>query len=329
MNEFEIISRLTREAPRKSGVLVTGIGDDCAVASFARDRDVLITTDALIEGVHFEREWTDGRTLGRKALAVNLSDIAAMGGEPRLFFVSMGLRRDFDLSYIDALYSGMNEMAARFGAVMSGGDTVLSPDRIFLSITVVGDVPEGAAIRRSGARSGDLIYVSGKIGSSALGLIALQRRAEGQALERYVECHLDPTPRVELGRWLRETGLVTSMIDISDGLISDLRHVVDESGVGYAIDAGLVPAEEGFIDAARDLGCDPYEIMLAGGEDYELLFTVKSEAQGKFEQMIRNSPCGVQLCKIGEIVGDSSVRGVFLDGKRLQLRKTGFDHFDE
>lgn len=327
MTEFDLIAHLTRDLPRTGPDLSAGVGDDCAVVAGPEGRDWLLTTDALVEGIHFRREWTDLSVLGRKALSVNISDIAAMGGTPRFFLVALGVPAAEAEATAGALYQGVREVAARHGVVLIGGDTVASPSGLLLSIAAIGEVRRGAALLRRGARPGDPIYVTGTMGGAALGLACLRRGERGGEAASFIRRHLDPEPRVDEGRWIAATGMATAMIDLSDGLLADLGHVADESDVGFTIEAGCVPRDPGFEATARAVGTDPAALMLAGGEDYELLFTVDARCTEEFEALRQKRP-GVAIIRVGTIEAAKASRSVLDEaGRPLQLTTRGFDHF--
>lgn len=328
MNEFELIAKLTKNVPSVAPGLVQGVGDDCAIIAGPDGKDWLITQDALLENVHFRREWTDMATLGNKALAVNLSDIAAMGGTPRFYLVSIGLPGDMRAKCAEQIYAGMRECAATFGVELIGGDTVRSTGGLTLSLTAIGETRKDAAILRRTARAGDVIYVTGTLGAAALGLACLNNgECEGDA-DRFINRHKGPTPRVEAAQALSKAGVATAMIDLSDGLVGDLGHVADASGVGYRIELLGIPVENGFRALARRIGVNPEELMLAGGEDYELLFTVRPAHADAFDQNVAPD-LGLPASRIGVIVAEKHRREIVdADGKFFVPEIRGFDHFE-
>lgn len=328
MNEFELIARLTKDAPRKAPDLVQGVGDDCAVIAGPDGKDWLITQDGFMEGVHFRREWTDMATLGRKAMAVNLSDIAAMGGRPRFFVVTIGLPTDLSARCAEQIFAGMQERAGELDVGLIGGDTVRSESGLALSLTVVGEVEQGRAILRCTARAGDIVYVTGTVGSAALGLRCLNSGEVGDEVAPFVGRHSDPSPRVKAGMALAKSKMATSMIDVSDGIMADLGHIAECSGVGFRIELLRLPVDEGFRALARKIGASPAELSVAGGEDYELLFTVRPAHAGKFEKdVLPNLDVGAQ--RIGVIVREKDRREVTdADGKFFVPAVGGFDHFE-
>jgi len=327
MTEFELIASLTEGAPRLAPELKCGVGDDCAVIAGPAGRDWLVTADALVEGVHFRREWTDLRTLGRKSIAVNLSDIAAMGGTPRFYIVCIAIPDGVGPNGAMELYAGMRERACQYGAALIGGDTSSSHSGLFISITVIGEVESGRALQRSGARAGDAIYVTGAFGGAAMGLECLKASRRDAASAHFVQRHLDPVPRLDAGEALLRSGMVSGMIDASDGLYADLSHIAEASGAGFEIEERLVPREPGFDALARELKADPMSLLLGGGEEYELIFTVKSASAREFEDDVKPG-LPIQVSRVGAIVADKGSRVVRAgDGTQLAVRNLGFDHF--
>jgi thiamine-monophosphate kinase len=266
--------------------------------------------------------------LVRKSLAVNVSDIAAMGAIPRFYLVSIALPKKTAFKDVSEFYRGMKEVAGKHGLVLIGGDTVRSPHELFVSIMVVGEVKKGHAILRSGAMGGDAIYASGTFGGSALGLHCLKKNLRGRAVKCFIKKHVEPEPNVRLGRWLCGLGLVNAMIDVSDSLLADLSHIADESGVGFVVDADRVPVEKGFEKLACACGLDPLNLALTGGEDYGLVFTVGRKNVGRFEKKLRTRPKNSSVKRIGTILANKNLR-IVCSGreKNLRLANIGFDHF--
>jgi thiamine-monophosphate kinase len=310
MNEFELIARLTKDAPKTAPDLVRGVGDDCAVIAGPEGKDWLVTQDGLMEGIHFRREWTDMASLGRKALAVNLSDIAAMGGRPRFYAVTLGLPADLRAKCAEQIFAGMHELASEFGVGLIGGDTVRSASGLALSIT------------------GDVVYLTGTAGSAALGLACLHKGDSEEESAPFVNRHKDPEPRVKAGELLGECGMVTSMIDVSDGVMADLGHIAGCSGVGFRIELIRIPVDDSFRALARKIGANPAELAISGGEDYELLFTVRPAHAEEFEKKVLPG-LGVGAARIGVIVREKKRREVTdVDGKFFVPAMAGFDHFE-
>jgi len=300
---------------RPNRAVLTGIGDDCAVLRPLPGRDSLVTTDFTLEGIHFRRDWHPPESVGHRCLARGLSDIAAMGGEPVAVFLSLALPRDLRQAWVDRFARSLISLADTHDAPIAGGDTAESPDGILADIIVVGSVPKGKAILRSGAKAGDRIYVSGELGGSAAAVVRM--RGGGKVKPRDYVRHFYPEPRVELGRVLREKKLASAMIDTSDGLSTDLAHICEESGVGAEIDSSLIPrAHVG--KPAREVDLD---LALHGGEDYELLFTASQEKR------IPRHIAGVDITQIGRI---TRTRGIFVrnsKGVGYEMHPRGWEHF--
>ncbi len=302
---------------RRSVGILKGIGDDCAVLRPFAGQDCLITTDFTLEGIHFRRDWHPPESVGHRCLARGLSDIAAMGGEPVAVFLSLALPRDLPQAWVGRFARSLISLAERYGARLAGGDTAESPNGILADIIVVGSVPKGNGVLRSGARPGDRIYVSGVLGGSAAAVVQMQARPKKKLNPRDYRRHFYPEPRVELGRILREKGWANAMIDTSDGLSTDLAHICEESEVGAEIRAALIPrARVG--KPAREVDLD---LALHGGEDYELLFTAPP---GK---RIPKQIAGVAITQIGQIVRG---RRIFVENEKrvaFDLEPRGWEHF--
>lgn len=322
LGEFGFIDRIGRSVAPGAGVLL-GIGDDCAALTLPPGELLLTTTDLLIEQVHFRREWTDLRTLGRKSVAVNVSDIAAMGGVPRHLFLGLAVPAGMSVEELDEFLAGFLEAADHYGATLAGGDTCSSPGPLLISVTAEGTVPEGELVRRSGARPGDAVYVSGTLGDSGL---ALQQLQAGETPEPLLaRRHHDPEARTGLGRALARAAIPTAMIDVSDGLLADLGHILKASQVGAAIEAAALPLSEPF---RRALALEPtlLDLALAGGEDYELLFTVQPEREADLAELARFT--GVPMTRLGRVTApEEGLIVIDRDGRPVPPRKTGYDHF--
>ncbi len=323
--EREIIARI-RQAAGSSDDLVVGIGDDCAVYKTARDRVSLVTTDTMVEGVHFDLLWHPPAELGRKAASVNISDIAAMGGLPRFALLSLALTPAFGNQWLAEFMAGFLAVLSEHDVVLIGGDTVQSGHESVLSVTVLGEMAEAELITRKGARIGDVVLVSGFLGEAAAGLalcrLGLDHDPGWQPL---VGAHLDPVPQVALGRVLAASGLVHAMQDLSDGLATDLAHICAESGVGAVVAAEKIPLSPLLRKAAKTCGQSPLDWALAGGEDYHLLFTAGEQQVAALCSLVREKT-GRELFAVGRIVEG---RGVFLEeaGQRREISYRGYEHF--
>jgi thiamine-monophosphate kinase len=321
IGEFGLIKGIAMIAGKGEGV-VMGIGDDAAVLTPSPGKVLLVTTDCLIEGVHFTLELTDFQSLGRKALAVNLSDIGGCGGAPTAFLVSLSLPPETDVASVRALYKGMMEQARTFGVSLVGGDTS-SGEKLMISITLIGEADEKNVVYRKGAKEGDRIFVTGQLGDSALGLNMLKKGVkEGDPVQR----HLDPIPRVKEGGEIARRGLATAMIDISDGLIADLGHILEESDVGAQVYLAQLPLSAAYREHVNTYFKSPYLLALAGGEDYELLFTAPEDQTEALKTLAEE--VGTPITQIGEIVDVAAgVTIVGPDGKKVPVEQRGHDHF--
>lgn len=294
-------------ASRVAGLL-RGIGDDCAVLRLPVGNDILVTTDFSLEEVHFKRRWHPPESVGHRCLARGLSDIAAMGGAPLLAFLSLALPNNLPQKWIDGFMRGFLALARRFSVSLAGGDTTQSPGGVLADIVVLGSVPRGTAVLRSGARPGDSLYVTGELGSSARVLSRLAAGMLKKPNARQHMAHFFPPPRVEIGKLLRENRLASAMIDISDGLSTDLGHICEESRVGARIFAEKIPAAGGIGNL---------NFALHGGEDYELLFAARGEIPARL--------AGVRMTHIGNVTRG---RGVVLveGGSERELPAGGWEH---
>jgi thiamine-monophosphate kinase len=315
LGEKKLIQQIRRSARRdsdKSRSLRTGIGDDCAVLRLPPGHELLLTTDFTIENVHFRRDWHPPELVGRRCLTRGLSDIAAMGGEPQAAFLSLAVSNDVPQKWVDRFLKGLLQLAQEFQVPLAGGDTAQSPGGIQADIVVVGSVPKGTAVLRSGAKAGQQIYVTGELGRSAE---ALARPAESRPVEAAYRQRFHPQARVAVGQWLRRRGVASAMIDVSDGLSTDLQHICEESHVGAEIEAEAIPrARVGPGKKGVAL-----ELALHGGDDYELLFTSAAAVPSKI--------AGVRVTRIGKITRSSGMRLIGLDGKARRLKAEGWEHF--
>ncbi len=289
--------------------LLRGIGDDCAVLQVPHSHQLLVTTDFSLEGVHFQRKWHPPESVGHRCLARGLSDIAAMGGEPLAAFLSLALPAKLPQRWVDGFMRGFLTLAKQYGVTLAGGDTAQSPAGVLADIVVLGSAPQGTAVLRSGARPGDSLYVTGELGGSALLLERLLRGSLKRPQPDRYPAHFFPTPRLAAGRALRERKLATAMIDLSDGLSTDLRHLCDESGVGARIYSEKLAVAGGPANL---------RFALHGGEDYELLFAARSKVPARI--------AGVPVTRIGEITPGHKI--VLLEGgKERGLPAKGWEHF--
>ena len=331
-DEFEFIRALRERASASSSI--TGIGDDAAVFQTTAGKETVVTTDLLIEDIDFRRTTIPPYLLGHKALAVSLSDIAAMGARPRWSLISIGVPNDvWQTDFTDRFYSGLFELANRYGVQLIGGDTSRTEEKIVIDSIVIGECSANYAVKRSGANVGDHVFVTGALGGAAAGLRLVERGAhlaeqnlheeDSQKLDHVLLRHLRPEPRVGWGIVLGEERLATSMIDISDGLSSDLNHVCAASGVGAVIDSALLPIDIQVTELCGRRALDPLQLALHGGEDFELLFTVKPGDVGRLPRKVD----GTEITQIGEIrILNEGVQ--IREGARVwELNPGGWKHF--
>ena len=320
MGEFELIQRyFARRTPNRPEV-VLGIGDDCALLAGRAGFEWAVTTDLLVEGIHFLPD-VDPRSLGHKSLAVNLSDLAACGAAPVCFFLSIAVPRA-EPAWLEAFADGLFRLADSFGCQLAGGDTTRSPTGVTINITALGQVAPGAALRRSGAQAGDDVWVSGSLGSAALGL-ALRRNQIQDGLSEAavaIERLERPVPRIELGR--RLIGLATSAIDVSDGLVGDLGHILAASAVGADIRWEDIPCGVGLAGLDES---SRRRFALAGGDDYELLFTAPAARRPEIEAA--GAATGVPVTRIGAISAAPGLRVLDRHGEAMDSGGPAFDHF--
>lgn len=326
LGEFGLIRAIQQRSPRRSVRTVVGIGDDAAVLKVSPSARLLATKDMLVEGVHFDLSTTDFYSLGWKSAAVNLSDIAAMGGIPRFCLTAIALPQHISAEQILEFYRGCGEMLKRFKVALVGGDTCASRNGMTISITMLGETDKKGPLTRAGARPGDRIFVTGSLGDSAAGLELRNNRGKGQGARgkeftKLVAKHLRPVPRVDEGRLIARSGCASSMIDISDGLFSDLGHICDESKTGADISANLIPVSSSLRTLSPFLNKPALSYACSGGEDYELLFTVPPAKVKKLLSL------GVKVWEIGTIQAGKSRSFVNSDGRRNKILPTGYDHF--
>jgi len=340
LGEFGLIGLIRRRVAHRSPGTILGIGDDAALLAVPEGRRLLVTTDMLLEGVHFQRRWGRPHELGRKAMAVNVSDIAAMGGHPLYALLGIGIPSEGPtLEELKALLAGMEEEAANYGITLVGGDTCGSQSGLVLSVTLLGIAPNGYALLRSGARPGDGLWVTGMLGGSAAGLAALElglrpgvewpadlpRPAwlgaeEEAAIQAAMTAHLTPTPRLRAGQAL--VGCATAMIDVSDGVASDVGHLCTESGVTARILASRLPVHPGAAVMARLTGRDVLDLALRGGEDYELLFTAAADPR----PVLAEATPQLRVARIGEILPGEPIPTLSHASGREEPLAGGFDH---
>jgi thiamine-monophosphate kinase len=333
LGEFGLISQIEKAFGKKSPGAPLGIGDDAAALFVSPGKTLLATTDMLLEGVHFDLSYTDFYSLGWKSAAVNLSDIAAMGGIPRFSLTALGIPEGISVEQVNEFYKGFKALIRKYKVDLVGGDTCSSEVDLVVSVTVLGEVEEKKMLTRAGAKPGDRIFVTGTLGDSAAGLELLLAKGKGLRAKgkdvnsafriphsALIKRHLRPVPRIEIGRKLALSGCATSMIDVSDGLSSDLAHICEQSGVGADIYAEKIPLSKEIKAAAKQLKTIPLHYALSGGEDYELLFTVTPSKLKKFRSL------RIPSREIG-VITRGEIDIIHEGGERRRLEPTGYNHF--
>jgi len=325
--EFEFIDSLRQR-------FSSHIGDDAAVVRTTAGHETVITTDLLVEDIDFRRTTAPALLLGHKALAVSLSDIAAMGARPRWSLISIGVPEDvWQSEFVDQFYEGLKSLANRYDVKLIGGDTSRTNEKIVIDSILLGECTAAHAVQRTGAEPGDQIFVTGSLGGAAAGLRLIERGAhlaeqnladdDSQKIDHVLLRQLRPEPRVGWGMVLGDERLATAMIDISDGLSSDLNHLCSASGVGALIESSLLPIDHQVVELCGRRALDPLQLALHGGEDFELLFTVRATDAGRLPRRVD----GVEITRVGEIT--KKVDGVKIsEGARVwELNPAGWKHF--
>lgn len=328
IGEFGFIKKISRGCLIRPDSIIKAIGDDAAAFTTDPARISLITTDLLVERIHFLRNAISGFDLGYKSLAVNLSDIAAMGGTARESFISIAIPEDCPLDYLEAVYDGMKNLATKFDVNILGGDTTRSKVDLIINVVVHGTIVREELLCRDAARPGDIVYSTGYLGDSKAGLHLILNNipVESDEWRNLLRAHLRPVPHLLEGRFLAQQPAVKAAIDTSDGLSSDLGHITEQSGVGAILDADKIPVSGDLKLFCRQFNFDPVEYALAGGEDYTLLCTVSpAEAAAiatEFEEKF-NRP----LFSIGEITAGTEMKLNYPDGSYSPIAPSGWNHF--
>ncbi len=321
LGEIGFLKKIEASLPLSDKSVLLGIGDDAAAVRVSKGKTLLATTDLLTEGIHFDLRYTSFFQLGAKALLVNISDIAAMGGIPKYALIAIAVPDNIKAEDLSELYRGIKKTASSYNVSIIGGDTSGSKNSLTINITLLGEAKQGNIVMRGGARPGDKIFVTGTLGDSSAGLELLKKgKRNGYLIQR----HLLPIPRVKEGVFLSKNRLATSMIDISDGLSTDLNHICRMSRVGAIIYEDKIPLSKELKKA--DLKKSPLHYALSGGEDYELLFTVNEKNVIKIYSAITKNKISATM--IGEIT--ERKRGMLLidrKGRQMSLLPTGFNHF--
>lgn len=329
LGEFGLIQRIKEIVQVSAEDIIAGIGDDCAVLRTANDQTLLLSTDTLIEGVHFNLSYFTFYDLGWRAMAVNLSDIAAMGGWPSFVLVALGLPRTLQVESVEELYRGMKALTDKYQVAIIGGDTTRAPDRLYLSLAVIGQAAARQVACRSNAKVGDALFVTGTLGAACAGLKVLTA-ADASLVEKFpaaVHKHLKPEPRLNEARFLVEQFSLHAMIDISDGLAAEVHHICASSRVGAVLFEQNIPLDQDTRAIAELLGETSSEYALNGGEDFELLFSAR-ETDGQKLATLFQEKFGMACTQIGKVVEEPA--GISLkrtSGQRIPLQDKGYDHF--
>ena len=314
-----ILARLASRQTAPSWVIV-GPGDDAAVIAPVRGALDVLTTDALVDGVHFDRRFVPPDAIGHRALAVNLSDLAAMGAQPRAALLSLAMPPSMEVADVDRMLDGLLALADAHRVALIGGNVTRTPGPLTIDVTAIGSVGPRRALTRAGARAGDEVYVTGSLGGAAIGLKALQRDADSLGIGRY----LRPQPRVRAGLILSRTRAASSCMDLSDGLADGLRQIAEASAVGITVDAAAIPLGDGVKEWHEHEGGDPVETALSGGDDYELLFTVRPAHRGRFRGA-RRQLSDLPVTKIGTVTKDRAL--LVRDDAGVRPLPAGYEHF--
>jgi thiamine-monophosphate kinase len=325
LGEFGLIDRINSMVGLPGGRVIKGIGDDCAVIESSGDKATLLTTDMLVEGIHFRREFISPEKLGRKALAVNISDIAAMGGKPLCALLALAVPRQTEVEYINQIVSGIISMAGETGVEFAGGDLSQSPEQIIINLFLTGEVSRDKVVYRSGAGPKQTIFVTGHLGSSAAGLDILNRGIKMEKYAQLVDAHISPRPHLLEGETISSSSSATSLIDISDGLLADLEHICRESNVGAVIRQAELPISDSCRQYCADFKLNPLDFALHGGEDYVLLGTVPEHSFYKLKDLMKSKGCSINY--IGKTTEEPGIRLQDESGVIRAAGSGGYDHF--
>ena len=322
IDELSALRRIKERFRKVSKSVIMGIGDDAAAVKIHPQKQLLVTTDSQVEDVHFIKGLISAKQLGRRSVAVSVSDIGAMGGVPKFFLASLGFSKDDEEGFWEGLMDGFEAAGREFELELIGGN-ISASERLFIDVTVLGEVEPDIMVKRIGASAEDIIYVSGTVGDSALGLKALLagRKEEEYLVERYVT----PQPRLRLARLLAERRVPSSMIDISDGLLLDLERITVEYGLGARVSLGQIPLSSSYRRRISDFMPDQYQLALSGGEDYELLFTSPEGNAGDINEV--SKILEIPVTEIGHVTPEPGIILLDADGEELSIERKGFVHF--
>lgn len=322
LGEINLIKHLQNTISYSHPNIIVGIGDDAAIIKNSFDKCLVVTTDALVEGIHFNLKTFTPYQIGWKSVASNLSDIAAMGANPKYLLISMGLPEDLTLSFWDEIYRGIKKLSSNYEVCVIGGDTVKSP-KLFINITLLGEVAKDGYITRRGAKIGEKLVVTGYLGNSQAGLSILEHNIHlnKEAKKFLVNKHLLPQPKIKEGLIISKNKLASCMIDISDGLSSELYRLKEENEVGFRIFEEKLPCSPALKLFCENFNTSFVEIILSGGEDYELLFTCE-ESKLKILQEAE-----INFFVIGEVISEKEIKIINKEGKAKIIEKSGYEHF--
>ena len=325
IGEFGFIKWVERGCLIREANVIRGIGDDCCVFKTSGEMATLLTTDMLVEEVHFLLGAISPFELGRKSLAINLSDIAAMGGTPREAVISIAIPDRLDLATLDGVYQGMKSMAKEFAVNLLGGDTTSSPKHLVINIALAGEAKEDEILYRSGAMAGDVIFLTGPVGSSAAGLDLILKEREREGWEDLIEAHHNPYPQVKAGRIIAGMKVANSLIDVSDGTAADLGHICSESKVGAILEETMIPTTGKFRDYCRTFQEDSRHLSLQVGEDYVLLGTVVPGWASDLRAALESGGC--EFYQIGQVVAEPGLKLRTRENSLETMGAKGWDHF--
>ncbi len=324
INELSALRLIEEQFHGAKECVEAGIGDDAAALKVSPGKLLLATTDCQVEDVHFLKSLISPGDLARKSVAVSVSDIGAMGGVPKFILASLGFSGNEDEGFLLELINGFKSSEKEFGVKLVGGN-LSSSEKVFLDVTSLGEVEPGKMVRRSGAMPGDAIYVSGTLGDSALGLRLLRDGKRSDEYATLIKRHTYPRPRLSLGRKLALSGVATSMIDVSDGLLLDLERITLQQGVGAVLQLNRIPVSREYSEHVADYTDDFYEPALSGGEDYEILFT--SPVARREEIGALSASLDILITEIGEVVPDTAFAVLDSAGNEISINRRGFIHF--
>jgi thiamine-monophosphate kinase len=329
IGEFGLIERIQKIVPQAKSNKVQGIGDDTAVIKVSDKNWLLATCDIQIEDTHFQMKYSSAYQIGRRAMTVNLSDIASMGGMPTYAMVSAGLSPNLEIKTFDDLFRGMSDALTEHSAFIIGGNLAHTTDKLIIDVFLLGEISPDQIVLRNGAKPGDRIFVTGTLGASSAGFYLLESFGKDYPNEYscFVQSHLEPVAKIDAGKQIAQSGHATAMIDISDGLASDLKHICDNSNVGAEILEKNIPFAERMDKLASKISKNKLDLALYGGEDYELLFTMKPEIPDHIIKKISNDS-KTRITEIGKIISKGDGFNIIIkENQKLPLQPRGWDHF--